>query len=84
MSCRSVTLPNGVRAIVCTRARRSAHRCEWCAAESRYQCDAIKAGTTSKICNAYLCEQHATHFGANRDLCSRHAEGAMRQLALDV
>lgn len=69
MPCTPLTLPGGVRAIVCTRGRRP--RCV-CGARPVFQCDApsrLRSGT----CDRHLCAACATEVGPDRHLCPTHA-----------
>jgi len=70
MTCEIKRLPDGGRAIVCTRGR-AARRCRWCPRASSKLCDhQVGQGT----CDAPLCALHATPNGPNLDLCPDHKE----------
>lgn len=69
MPCTPVTLPGGMRAIVCTRSPRP--RCA-CGQRATLQCDAPskrKSGT----CDRHLCASCATEVGPDQHLCPAHA-----------
>lgn len=74
MVCRTVTLPDGVRAIACGPRRRS-RRCK-CGRPASLLCDwKVEAGRT---CDAPLCAE-CTHKPADgKDLCPTHAERWLR------
>lgn len=85
MTCTPVTLPGGVRAIVCTRGPRP--RCA-CGRPATIQCDAPtpaslissgpNAGRVRKAgtCDRHLCASCATEAGPDRHLCREHAAAA--------
>jgi hypothetical protein len=82
MPCTPMTLPGGVRAIVCTRGRR--YRCA-CGRAATIQCDATapaklissgpNAGRVRKAgtCDKHLCASCAVEVGPDRHLCPEHA-----------
>lgn len=70
MPCTPVTLPGGVRAIVCHRTRRP--RCA-CGAPATLQCDA-PAQRKSGTCDRYICPACATEVGPDRHLCQQHRD----------
>lgn len=82
MPCTPVTLPGGIRAIVCTRGQRL--RCA-CGRAPSFQCDAPtqgklissgpNAGRVRKggTCDKHLCASCATEVGPDRHLCPAHA-----------
>lgn len=87
MGCKTVALPGGATAIVCTRGRRQRHRCGWCTTPASFQCDApvpdpvqeaaAKAGfhtgpIRTVTCDKHLCPVHATEVGTDRHHCPAH------------
>ncbi len=82
MPCERVTLPGGIRAIVCHRRR--SMRCA-CGRPATIQCDAPtpaklissgpSAGRVRKAgtCDKHLCASCATEVGPDRHLCPHHA-----------
>lgn len=76
MPCDHVKLPNGFRAIVCSRGHRGkAWRC-FCGLAGGFQCD-WKVGD-GKTCDVHLCPDHATTVGEDKHLCPLHAEAYER------
>ncbi len=69
MPCTPVTLPGGVRAIVCTRGPRP--RCA-CGRPATLQCDA-PSKRRSGTCDRHICAACATDVGPDRHLCPGHA-----------
>jgi hypothetical protein len=83
MTCTPVDLGNGIRAIVCSRGRRSRAPCSACSArEHELLCDHPLAGKqTGRTCSAKLCRRCATSVDG-RDLCPPHAKVHASQGAL--
>lgn len=71
MSCETVRMPGGGTAIVCGPRRRQP-RCQMpgCTRPGARQCDYPVA--PGKICDRYLCAEHAVPQGRNRDYCPDH------------
>lgn len=73
MTCTTVQLDNGARAIVCT-GRRSRPRCAGCGAPAVLLCDWKVASRKSVTCDAPICTS-CTHSPApNKDLCPEHRD----------
>lgn len=71
MPCTTVTLPDGVRAIVCT-SRGRTRRCA-CGAAATKLCDWKVPSKSSGTCDRPLCAR-CTHVPApHKDLCPQHA-----------
>jgi hypothetical protein len=76
MTCETVTLPSGYRAIVCS--SRSRKRCRVCGAKAALLCDWKVAKKSSGTCDAPLCHRCAETPAPDKDLCPTHA-GAYRR-----
>jgi len=71
VTCETVKLPGGVRAIVCSRGGRS-RRCCACHLAGGFQCDWKVPGKGT--CSRYLCPEHAKEVAPGKHLCPEHAE----------
>lgn len=69
MPCTHTTLPNGVRAIVCSRTKPPT-RCA-CRRKATRLCDWKVTGGT---CDAPICSACTTNPAPEKDLCPAHAE----------
>ena len=69
MPCERITLPGGIRAIVCHRRR--SMRCA-CGRPASLQCDA-PTKRRSGTCDKHLCAACATEVGPDQHLCPAHA-----------
>jgi hypothetical protein len=67
MTCDSVTLPGGQRAIVCSATR----RCK-CGARATLECDWKVPARRSGTCDAPICAKCATSPAPGKDLCAKH------------
>lgn len=70
MSCDVVTMPDGARAIVCS--RRKAERCD-CGRRATLLCDWKVPGRRSGTCDRPICSRCATSPAPGKDLCQEHA-----------
>lgn len=70
MTCDTVELPNGTRAIVCGGKRRRRQRCSSCGLQCDFLCD-WKVGQ-GKTCDAPICGIHAVEVAPNKHLCPEH------------
>lgn len=73
MTCETITLPDGTRAIVCYRTRRGApRRCQepGCPDQAQFQCDFPIADGES--CDRFLCARHAVPQRRNVHHCHGH------------
>ena len=68
MTCNTVTLPDGARAIVCTQTRRCA-----CGRPHTLLCDWKMPAKASGTCDAPLCRKCTTSPAPDKDLCANHA-----------
>ena len=68
MTCTSVALPTGGRALVCSSTR----RCP-CRRRATLLCDWKVPGNASGTCDAPLCARCTTSPAADKDLCAKHA-----------
>lgn len=69
MSCEVIVLPDGARAIVCTRAKR--RQCRWCGKTAPFACDAPRG---KRACNAPMCAEHAREVGPDTHHCPEHRD----------
>lgn len=70
MTCEHVTLPNGVRAIVCSLRRRP--RCK-CGRPEVLLCDWKVPAKRTGTCDASICRICTTSPAPDKDLCPAHA-----------
>lgn len=82
MACELVQLPDGGRAIVCTRERRRG--CIECGAPADKLCDWKVPERRSGTCDAPLCSRCATSPAPEKDLCPAHARAYQAWLARQV
>lgn len=70
MTCETVELPDGTRAIVCGGRKRHRQRCSSCGLKCDYLCDWKVGG--GKTCDVPICGIHALEVAANKHLCPDH------------
>lgn len=68
MTCETVTLPGGQRAIVCSRARRRP-KCRACGRPATLECDWKKPRKKSGTCDAPICDRCTTSPAPDKDIC---------------
>ena len=73
MGCQTVSLPDGVTAIVCDRSRRKVERCA-CGSKATLLCDWRVPTKKSGTCDAPICAACALQPARGKDLCSKHAQ----------
>lgn len=70
MTCDTVTLPGGIRAIVCSSRKR--RRCA-CGQPATLLCDWKITGNRTSTCDAPICAACSTAPAPGKDLCPDHA-----------
>lgn len=77
MGCEYFEMPDGGRAIICSRGgARARAKCEFCRqAVHEVLCDFVipSKGSRQKTCSRRVCRKCAQHVGDDRDLCPPHA-----------
>lgn len=73
MTCETVLLPNGGRAIVCGSSQR-AKRCVGCGQRASRECDWKVKSHRSGTCDLPICANCAVAPAPEKDLCPAHAE----------
>lgn len=76
MSCRRLTLANGMTAIVCGAPARRPKACHECGADAQFLCD-WKVGRRMR-CDRPICAKDAHEVAPNKHLCPTH-QAAYRQ-----
>ena len=71
MTCRTVKMPDGGHAIVCSRGKRPI-KCRQCGKPGDLLCDFPMPKKASKTCDAPICKNCAVHISDNVDYCPTH------------